>query len=82
MLPAVRLVSIMPPRDWKPQGNYVSIMGKIFGIIWKAFCLMQIFNKNLRADLLRMNGNQVMAFLINFTITCKSCQHNSYLGSI
>ena len=27
---------------------------------------MQIFNKNLRANLLRMNGSQVMAFLDQF----------------
>ena len=25
-------------------------------MIWKAFCLMQIFSKNLGADLLRMQG--------------------------
>ena len=31
-------------------------MGKIFSIIWKAFCLMQFFSKNLKANLLRMQG--------------------------
>ena len=42
--------------------HYASLVGKIFGIIWKAFCLMQIFGKNLRADL-----NQVLAFLNQFS---------------
>ena len=42
--------------------HYASIIGKIFGIIWKVFRPMQIFCKNLRvSDLLRMNGSQVMA---------------------
>ena len=40
--------------------HYASLVGKIFGIIWKAFCLMQIFGKNLRADL------KYWLFLINF----------------
>ena len=49
------------------ERHYASIIGKIFGIIWKAFCLMPILSKNLRGDSLRMNGSQVMAFLDQFS---------------
>ena len=57
--------------------HYASILGNFFGIIWKAFCLMQNICKNLRANQLKMNGSQAMASII-----CKNCQHNLYLGSI
>ena len=42
-----------------------------FGIIWNTFCLMQIFSKNLRADLLRMQD-----IILNYSgNTIKSTQN-------
>ena len=45
---------------------------------------MEIFSKNLRADLLKINDSQVHKGFSSsiFTIICKSCQHNLYLESI
>ena len=37
---------------------------------------MQIFSKNLRAHLLRMNGSQFMAFLDQFSPYLQTFQHN------
>ena len=37
-------------------GKCKALYAKIFGIIWKAFCITQSFSKNLGADLLRMQG--------------------------
>ena len=50
----------------KCEALYASIIGKNFGIIWKAFCAMQSFSKNLRADLLRMQGI-ISIFIIKTT---------------
>ena len=36
--------------------HYASRIGKIFSIIWKAFCLMQIFRKILRLYLCVKNA--------------------------
>ena len=59
-------------------------MGKIFGIIWRAFYLMQIFSKNLRAIISKSQitigvarGGQGRAFArpsLIFALPLKSCQ--------
>ena len=56
----------------KSMRHYATIIGKIFGIIWKAFCLMEILNKNFKADLLRMQG---IIYINILGITIKTISH-------